>query len=557
MGREVSTKTAALVLVVFIGLIASWAYFNTQSLLVDSPSFIKVNPTGNLVFQLGSHYYETSPDGIDVQHFALADAGISGTVGDFDFFNNGDMLLYANTYQPSFIESMETFFRVAGTDTRQGIDGEGFYRCEVRQATCVQFGGDLPVFTRGFRLTIDPDDNVYIADTSRHRVIKVNASGRQVATLADGLKFPNDLLWEEGVLHIVNTNHHEVLSVNASTNGFGDMFSRVTPNIPQRNFPAEIEKSESSWLVVAMDNAMQNGKLGELGIDGNELTLAEVERGADILTLAKTGNSLILSDVKHLKYRRINSQTLQAESDFSSPLIAEHLARSKAEAGRYNAISWSVIGFGVLGFIVLAYFAIKSEIKAIDTDLEPISDDLSLDAALPDGAAEYWLPNSKAFVRAQKTTRWVMPIGIIMLLALLLPLLLKPNASMLLAMPVGLFLVMMYFSQKMLENAAKLGLGVTEKGVMIRDIRGSTYQGKGQEVGYSRSTICLDKASVTIKIFDPDEYEKWVKPRLRNSTCLNESQVLLKQFKGRHPMLMETLKVTVAMLLIIVLLEFL
>jgi hypothetical protein len=557
MGREVSTKTAALVLVVFIGLIASWAYFNTQSLLVDSPSFIKVNPTGNLVFQLGSHYYETSPDGIDVQHFALADAGISGTVGDFDFFNNGDMLLYANTYQPSFIESMETFFRVAGTDTRQGIDGEGFYRCEVRQATCVQFGGDLPVFTRGFRLTIDPDDNVYIADTSRHRVIKVNASGRQVATLADGLKFPNDLLWEEGVLHIVNTNHHEVLSVNASTNGFGNTFSRVTPNIPQRNFPTEIEKSESSWLVVAMDNAMQNGKLGELGIDGNELTLAEVERGADILTLAKTGNSLILSDVKHLKYRRINSQTLQAESDFSSPLIAEHLARSKAEAGRYNAISWSVIGFGVLGFIVLAYFAIKSEIKAIDTDLEPISDDLSLDAALPDGAAEYWLPNSKAFVRAQKTTRWVMPIGIIMLLALLLPLLLKPNASMLLAMPVGLFLVMMYFSQKMLENAAKLGLGVTEKGVMIRDIRGSTYQGKGQEVGYSRSTICLDKASVTIKIFDPDEYEKWVKPRLRNSTCLNESQVLLKQFKGRHPMLMETLKVTVAMLLIIVLLEFL
>lgn len=557
MGREVSTKTAALVLVVFIGLIASWAYFNTQSLLVDSPSFIKVNPTGNLVFQLGSHYYETSPDGIDVQHFALADAGISGTVGDFDFFNNGDMLLYANTYQPSFIESMETFFRVAGTDTRQGIDGEGFYRCEVRQATCVQFGGDLPVFTRGFRLTIDPDDNVYIADTSRHRVIKVNASGRQVATLADGLKFPNDLLWEEGVLHIVNTNHHEVLSVNASTNGFGDTFSRVTPNIPQRNFPAEIEKSESSWLVVAMDNAMQNGKLGELGIDGNELTLAEVERGADILTLAKTGNSLILSDVKHLKYRRINSQTLQAESDFSSPFIAEHLARSKAEAGRYNAISWSVIGFGMLGFIVLAYFAIKSEIKAIDTDLEPISDDLSLDAALPDGAAEYWLPNSKAFVRAQKTTRWVMPIGIIMLLALLVPLLLKPNASMLLAMPVGLFLVMMYFSQKMLENAAKLGLGVTEKGVMIRDIRGSTYQGKGQEVGYSRSTICLDKASVTIKIFDPDEYEKWVKPRLRNSTCLNESHVLLKQFKGRHPMLMETLKVTVAMLLIIVLLEFL
>jgi hypothetical protein len=557
MGREVSTKTAALVLVVFIGLIASWAYFNTQSLLVDSPSFIKVNPTGNLVFQLGSHYYETSPDGIDVQHFALADAGISGTVGDFDFFNNGEMLLYANTYQPSFIESMETFFRVAGTDTRQGIDGEGFYRCEVRQATCVQFGGDLPVFTRGFRLTIDPDDNVYIADTSRHRVIKVNASGRQVATLADGLKFPNDLLWEEGVLHIVNTNHHEVLSVNASTNGFGNTFSRVTPNIPQRNFPTEIEKSESSWLVVAMDNAMQNGKLGELGIDGNELTLAEVERGADILTLAKTGNSLILSDVKHLKYRRINSQTLQAESDFSSPLIAEHLARSKAEAGRYNAISWSVIGFGVLGFIVLAYFAIKSEIKAIDTDLEPISDDLSLDAALPDGAAEYWLPNSKAFVRAQKTTRWVMPIGIIMLLALLLPLLLKPNASMLLAMPVGLFLVMMYFSQKMLENAAKLGLGVTEKGVMIRDIRGSTYQGKGQEVGYSRSTICLDKASVTTKIFDPDEYEKWVKPRLRNSTCLNESQVLLKQFKGRHPMLMETLKVTVAMLLIIVLLEFL
>lgn len=557
MGREVSTKTAALVLVVFIGLIASWAYFNTQSLLVDSPSFIKVNPTGNLVFQLGSHYYETSPDGIDVQHFALADAGISGTVGDFDFFNNGDMLLYANTYQPSFIESMETFFRVAGTDTRQGIDGEGFYRCEVRQATCVQFGGDLPVFTRGFRLTIDPDDNVYIADTSRHRVIKVNASGRQVATLADGLKFPNDLLWEEGVLHIVNTNHHEVLSVNASTNGFGDTFSRVTPNIPQRNFPAEIEKSESSWLVVAMDNAMQNGKLGELGIDGNELTLAEVERGADILTLAKTGNSLILSDVKHLKYRRINSQTLQAESDFSSPFIAEHLARSKAEAGRYNAISWSVIGFGVLGFIVLAYFAIKSEIKAIDTELDPISDDVSLDAALPDGAAEYWLPKSKEIVRVQKSMRWGVPVCIVLMLALIVPVLLKPDASLLLAVPVGVFLILMYLCRKMLNNVEELGLGVTAQGIIIRDVRGDLVKGVGREVYYSRSMICFETTSVTIKIFDPDEYEKWVRPRLRNAIHLNESQVFLKQLKGRHPMLMDTLKITVAMLLIIVLLEFL
>lgn len=557
MGREVSTKTVALVLVFFIGLIASWAYFNTQSLLVDSPSFIKVNPTGNLVFQLGSHYYETSPDGIDVQHFALSDAGISGTVGDFDFFNNGDMLLYARAYQPGFIESMETFFRVAGTDTRQGIDGEGFYRCQLGSAVCVRFGNNLPVFTRGFRLAIDPDDNVYIADTSRHRVIKVSASGRLLAKLTEGLKFPNDLLWKDDALHIVNTNHHEVLSVNARTSGFGDVLSRFTPSIPQRNFPTEIEQLESRWFVVSMDNAMQNGKLGVLSINGNELALAELERGADILTLTKVGNSLILSDVKNLKYRRINSQTLQAESNFSSPLIAEHLANSKAAAARYNTISWFIIGLGVLGFIVLAYFAIKSEIKAIDTELEPISDDVSLDADLPGGAAEYWLPNSKAFVRAQKTTRWVMPIGIMMLLALLVPLLLKPNASMLLAMPVGLFLVMMYFSRKMLENAAKLGLGVTETGVMIRDIRGSTNHGNGQEIGYSRSTICLDKASVTIKIFDPDEYEKWVKPRLRNSTCLNESQVLLKQFKGRHPMLMETLKVTVAMLLIILLLEFL
>ena len=124
-------------------------------------------------------------------------------------------------------------------------------------------------------------------------------------------------------------------------------------------------------------------------------------------------------------------------------------------------------------------------------------------------------------------------------------------------MPIALFLVVMYFSRKILKKVENVGLGVTAEGVIIRDVRGDLVKGEGREVSYSRSTICFETTSVTIKIFDPDEYEKWVKPRVRNATHLNESQVFLKQLKGRHPMLMDTLKITVVMLFIITLMEFL
>lgn len=555
MDRDVNTKTAAVVLTFFVFIIASWTYFNTQSLLVDAPSFVKQHPNGNLFFQLGNDFYEATPEGKDIHHFALSFVGITQTIGDFDFFSNGDLLLYATDYHPSFKENVKTIIRAPDSSAREAGESEGFYRCDIYQGNCTRFGQDLPVFTRGFRLIVDSNDNVYIADTSRHRLIKVSPSGEKIGSLATGLKFPNDLYWQDDSLWVVNTNHHEVLEIAATTSNFGEKLSSFKASLPRRKFPADLERVGNTWLVLTMDNDMQRGKLAQFSFVGEQMSIVDLERGADIVGVISTGGRVILPDVKHMRYRSINSKNLEPANDFVTPKIEAHLAKSRSSVLLYNTLCWSLIGLGVLGFVLLAYVAIKSETKAIDKDLEPITEDVSLDAELPEGVEEYWIPKSSQFTKVQKCMRWFIPVSAMIIIILMVPVMLNESSSKALLVPGVTLVAIMYFTWRLLKKTGEMDLGVSPKGVLIRDHLGNIYFGKGSEVSTSMSAIVLKNALVMKKLFDIKELEKWIKPRLRNANKVGEMQVIAKQWEVKHPALMEPLKICLVALVVMGLME--
>jgi len=549
MNREINTKVASLVILFFVSLIAAWAYFNSQALFVDSPSFVKLNGKGNPVFLLGNRLYETTPEGEDVHTLSFETLGIDRTLGDFDFFSNGDVLLYAASRETGLLENLQTFFRMEGSQNPEASRNEGFYRCAFYVGRCKPFGRALPAFQRGFRLTIDPDDNVYIADTSRHRLFKTNRLGEKVATLNDGLRFPNDLYWENDTLWIVNTNHHEVLAIKTTTTDFGESLSRFKPNIPGRNFPSDFARSERNWYVLSMDNSMQNGKLGRLNQDGQALEVADtIERGADLTTVTHIGNRLVLADAKHRRYRQLGLPDMQNMPDFSSPAISSHLQQARTQVDEYNRIAWSIAGFGVLAFIILAFFAIRSELKSSPVKTDDDEPNPGLNNRMPEGMSEYWIPMSKQFLQAQKLNRWILPVCGVTICVTFFPVFINSESAAFLLIPVGLLVGVGYFTNRMLNKTSRTGLGISDDTLLIRDPNGKVFSGKGNEIAYSRSAIYLKGAIVMTKTFDTQEFEKWIQPRLQNAQDLGEVGMLVKQWHMKHPLLMEPIKMSVLML---------
>lgn len=552
MGREVSKKAAVLVILLFVGLIAVWAHFNAKSLAVDAPSFIKQNPKGHIVVRLGDKFYETTIDGIDIQQFYAQDANLDKVIGDFDFFNNGDILIYNTSYTPDFLDNLKTFARIEEDRNRPEKYGEGFYRCHFSMAECSLFSKELPSFNRTFRLTIDDNDNVYIVDTTRHRILKVNSSGELIATLDEGLKFPNDILWEEDVLWLVNTNHHEILSLEAKTEGFGKRLNGFSPRIPGRNFPADFARVDSDWFAISMDNSMVNGKLGKFNASGELVEVIDFGQDkADLAFVTRADNHLIASDTKHLRYRVINIQDLKIENDFSSNAIDVHLSQSKSIVSENNKLSWLIVAIGVLAFLVLAYFAVKSEVAAIESDIQRYDDDSELEADMPEGVQEYWISESKQYSMVKGSIRWLVPLGVIVVIIALMTS--KVSLTLLIFALMGL--AAFYSVWRMYRHLRNVGIGISGQSVIIRNNSGTTSFGKGNEIYVSSSALCIDDVIVPIKIFDIDEMERWIKPRLKYANRLSETQMMAKQWKLRHPILMEPLKLCVVMLIATILME--
>ncbi|MGK0441864.1 MAG: hypothetical protein ACJA0N_001668 [Pseudohongiellaceae bacterium] len=558
MNREVDTKTALVVIVFFVAVNSAWMHFNTKVLQVDSPGFVRINPAGNVAVNLGGDFYEVTPEGADLLHYSADDFGLQGIMGDFAFFSNGDILLYSSSYQPTLKNKLNTVARLEN-DSREKVGGEGFYRCVIQTLMCSDFSLVLPVFDRVFRLTIDKDDNVYLADTSRHRVYKLNETGDILAEFNQGLRFPNDLVVVDSVLWQVNTNHHELLAVDVSTETFGEKLGGFVVAMPGRDFPSDLEKVADYWYVLSMDNGMMNGKLGRFNKDGELLHTADLGRGADPVTIVHVGGKLIVADVRNMKFLALDAKSLSVLSDFTSTNISEHLLRAKQQANKNQRLAWAVVGFGLIGFMVLAYFAIKSEVTAIDEDVNnSVRNNTSLDMPTEDGQA-YWLPESKQFLYARTYFKWVLPIvaigGVVLCAVSFFTL---KNSFIFLVIAI-IILGVSYFIRRMFKQISDVALGVQEASLLLKSSGKHVILTEFKHVFYSHSLIALNDGVndilVPIKLFEITEFERWVKPRLQSAKYLNEFQMMKVQWQMKSPMLIELIKLLVFLLGTILVIE--
>jgi len=553
MQKELDPKIALLIVVFFSVVLLGWYHVNSKALEVASPGFLKLNPAENIVINLGSEFYEITAQGQDVVHFSALDYGLAEIHGDFDFFSNGDILLYSSSYQPTLRERLDTFAREAGPDQAEQ-EGEGFFRCPFDGSPCLSFGQDLPAFPRTFRLAIDTEDNVYIADTSRHRLFKLDSQGRLLATLDKGLEFPNGLLSLDDSLWQVNTNHHQLVELAAGKLDFGSRRGGFVPEMPGRDFPSGVARLGEYWFVLSMDTAMANGRIGQYSLQGELLNIVELERGADPIGLLAVDDFLLIPDLRNMHYWRVELADLSKVGVFSSEHLTSRLAAAKQEQNQYRRLAWVIVALALLIFAALVYWGLRQEVDSIDCEIEALDRGIAQSSELPGGKHEYWLSNSLEFSQFKRLIPWFIPllffassVAFVMLLFANIPSALLPL----------LMIVMCYFLRRLTTQMLEVGVGVAGPLVLLKGSAGRVAIGKHQQVYSSNSVLCIDDVMVPIKLFDAVEFERWVKPRLQHANKLSELQMIAKQWELRYPGLLIPLQLFGVMLLMLVLPELL
>lgn len=515
MNKSVNPVVAILIVLFFVGLIGFNFFFNQRALEVERPTFVAVTSDGRLAVQVGRRLFLIDSAGGE-EVVDLGQLGFADNIGNFDFFANGDILLRTGSGIRSLSEELEVTLRF-GNDNFAPATDNALSRCSLGQLTCSEFSAHLPGFDRAFRVFVDrKDDTVYLADASRHRVLKLDGSG-QLLAFRDGFKFPNQVALIEDQLWVADTNHNRLVAVSAETEGFGEeLLSIAVEPDSQHIWPSAFVRVDDEWWVLAMGNNMSDGIVVRYTTKGTELGQLDMPRNADPLSVGIFGDDILVTDYRNFAIYRFNRDGGRLV-DFSTPLLAKELAAKQSEAERWSGYAYSCWGIFALALLVGFVVAIRQQRKE-KQHAEGVG------AGLETGNLEP-VPTSGIWIESNRMARW-MP-NIVLLTSLTVPLMLTPLllddkpipaelATIVVSMAIALLIMV-----KPMRYLAGVRIGVFDKHIEVHNSEGQRYRAGFAEVPWHKQgAIVVGVQVVPLRrknqygLFPQKEIERWISPRL-------------------------------------------
>ncbi len=311
--------------IIFLSLVSLGSKFwaDGKALSVEGPSFMRLTPEGNIGLRMGERIIVIAPSGQTVNRIDFKSLGFH-VIGDFDYFSNGDLLIYNRVSNPSFAESILRFFRVKEKRQDNPQGNEGLYRCDSQGRGCNLFSAELPAFYSSFHLAIDRNnDDVYIADTPRFILYKLDEEGDLIASYESDLKFPNQIVFNDGQLYVANTNYHEIAVVKTQSDQFGQRVESHTVRIDTTHqWPSQLALVGEHWWVVVSDSAMKDGRIVRFDRQWNALPSSELSDNADPMGIVFFNNSVWLADWRAFKIDRFSASGEPQEAVYNAELDA-------------------------------------------------------------------------------------------------------------------------------------------------------------------------------------------------------------------------------------------
>lgn len=368
MNKNVNPVLAIAIILVFGGLLSSKIYFYGKAVAVPKVQYLKVSPFNTLFIRLDNQLYEYSPYGALTNKYDLGTLGVSENMGDFDFFSNGDILINRDDYLPTIKDKIDSFHRKTNISTIPSGDGKGLYRCGLKNSHCEAFNKHIPAISGAHFIHIDRDnDDVYLADTSRHEIRKFNQKGVLLAELKTGLQFPNQVLLQDKKLWLVDTNHHKMKAVDATNNNFGQLIEEHETKYKSTwVWPSSFAKVNNNWWVHVSNNGMENAKIVIFDELWKRQRILSLPKEADPVYSVLIEDKIIIADAMNYALYQFDVDGNRLENFATSELgggISQQLTKNKKQDETFQ--SWSRISLwvGIGLFIPLFVFAIFKSIK--------------------------------------------------------------------------------------------------------------------------------------------------------------------------------------------------
>lgn len=545
---NIKLKVVVGVTVVILSILSMGTKFwaDAEALSFTGPSFMRVTPQGDLAIVIGSAIYIVDKKGLTQQIIDLDSVGIQNH-GDFDFFKNGDLLIYHGAKDFSFIESIERNLRRKEKRQSAPIGDVGLLRCNHEGKNCEKFSSELPAFHSSFRLNIDrTTDTVYIADTPRFALYKLSEEGEIIATKKEGFKFPNQIMLHEDKLYVANTNYNSVKIVHAETDEFGEEITSHKARIGRENiWPSQLLVTQDKWWVMIAGDNMSDGRLQIYNDDWEPIYSPELDNDADPMGIVFFAEEVLVADWSKFKIYRFD-QSGKRMSDFKNKEIDILFNNANKQIIHYKSISYygfiAFIVVVILGFIAAYILDKKEVVQALTASFYGVPVIKKFGSVEePPGDNIYWI-KSKAnrfgstnfdgfrnciffllissgylvCVFNKELLSWVMHVAMIAII---------------------LFIAFLYIQwQKIL----KVKVGIQGEYLFIDDGCGHVVSGKGKAVKFGQEILVIDEQIALVKpmnklIFSAAEFEQWVVPRMHKGQPISIWESLRLQWIQKHP----------------------
>lgn len=566
-------KSLVAAVVIVVSVAASlfvYLYGYQQKLEVDQYGFFR-QQGGQLVVQFGDKLVWIDAAG-ERRAVDLSELGIA-VHGDYDFFHNGDLLVYSRETQPGFIENLARFARLQKTETQRPQGEDGFYRCELDVGSCERFGTDLPSLSGAFRLVIDrPAEIIYLADTRAFKLYKLSASGEVLADSGDSeFAFPNQLVLERGELWVADTNNHRLARINTDSNQFAQVLEEIPVHLGgEYRWPHQFTSAADGFWVNVGDNGLANGRLIQISRQGEKLNEISLDTLNDLFSLTLWRDQLLAANFSPPQLQSYSMDGRPQSLELNAPSLDWAQRRAVHDYREYQRLSR--LGLAAMVFVILAGLGAAWWLERRETveffqnaTFTGMADAVRGPVLEVSGDKVFWVEN-----RAHKWLRWLHLLCALaaLTLAIAFGLLfigeeaIGPEIWAFMALTGFLLAAVMGATVWIVRAAVEQRLGLIGQSLVLQQSENHKTVAPLHQVRYSNAFLEADGILIFVgnpqaRMFDRSTLKKYVFPRLKNSDRLRALELLKIQWRSRHPQLLGTIAMLASLLLVYLALQWL
>ncbi|SMF53955.1 hypothetical protein SAMN02745866_03409 [Alteromonadaceae bacterium Bs31] len=503
-----------------------------------------------LMVKFGNNLVAFDKTNTEVAHHALSDLNIQAH-GDFDFFSNGDLLVYQLSEKPGILYKLSRFLRLKKKTEQEPNNNNGFYRCKLQQKTCIPYNTSLPVLKSAFRLWLFRNsDNIVLADSPAFKLYLIDAKGSTITSSNDNsFRFPNQMVYVKEQLWLADTNNHRLVQLHFGEDNFAEVRNSFSVDLGGvYKWPFQIAHDGENWWINVGDNKLANGRIIKLDHQGNLLfeLSAKAARLTDPLAISFWNEALWVSDFKEPLIARFSS-----EGKRLSPPSSTTLEKLKSEVerqirqGQLYSYAGMVLGALVFLFGLLAAWKLDKARTKEHFNLfgpSPMEEHINqVPAAAPTNRI-HWIKNT---LRKYRILATMLATGLPFIVTVAsIYLLLNSNkaadilwASLPLLFFIYLICATVWFFYNKLQQQK---LGVIKESICL-EIKGDRKTiAKAEEIIYNERLISANGITVLIghprkRIFKPEELNSHIIPRLKEARKCNEWEALKLIWKEHYP----------------------